>query len=60
MALFHITVETTARRVLEVEAHNRQLALDRYNSDFMGTTEHLREVENECLAEEIMDVEKIE
>jgi len=26
----------------------------------MGTTEHLREVENECLAEEIMDVEKIE
>ena len=60
MALFHITVETTARRVLEVEADNLKRALERYNSDLLGTTEHVREVENECLAEEIMDVEKIE
>ena len=60
MALFHITVETTARRGLEVDADNLQRALDRYNSDLWGSTEHVREVENECLEEEIMEVEEIE
>lgn len=60
MALFHITVETTARRVLEVEADNPQQALDRYNSDLWQSTEHVQEVENECLEEEVTEVEEIE
>lgn len=60
MALFHIEVETTARRVLQVEADNPQQALDKYNSDLWDSTEHVREVENECLEEEVIEVEEIE
>jgi len=60
MALFHITVETKARRVLEVEAANLKRAMDRYNSDLWRSTEYLREIESECLEEEVTDVTKIE
>ena len=60
MALFQITVETKERRVLEVEAANQQRALAKYNSDLRQSTEYVREVESECLDEQILEIEKIE
>ena len=59
MALFHITVVTKARRVLEVEAGNRKQALNKYSSDLLRSTEYATEVESECLEEDVIEVEEI-